>query len=64
MKASDNIDWSKCDLQKFFDTWARIIGEKFDIDIKYKVYKRSDLTPEQIEEIERNNKEKIESLGR
>lgn len=57
--ANPNIDWSKCDMQKFYDAWSMIIKHKYGVDIKYTVYKRSDLTPEQIEEMERDNEEKI-----
>ena len=65
MKASSDIDWSKCDMQKFYDAWARIIENRYNnVEVKYTVYKKSDLTPEQIEEIERKNKETIENLGR
>ena len=62
--ASKDINWDEMDVQKVYDAIARIIGKRENLDIKIKVYKKSDLTPEQIEAIERNNKEKIENLGR
>ena len=62
MNANPNIDWSKCDMQKFFDAWARIASARYDVDITITGLKKSDLTEEEIEAIQRHNDEVYESL--
>ena len=57
--ASEDINWDEMDVQKVYDAIARIIGKRENLDIKIKVYKKSDLTQEQIEEIQRKNGELV-----
>ena len=55
--ANPNIDWSKCDMNKFYDTLSRIMSARYDMDIKITGHKKSDLTDEEIEAIRRHNEE-------
>ena len=57
--ASEDINWDEMDVQKVYNAIARIIGKRENLDIKIKVYKKSDLTQEQLEEIQRRNGELV-----
>ena len=48
-----NVDWSGCNVQKLYDALAKVIGEREGVKIEYKVRKKSDLTPEELEKLER-----------
>ena len=45
IKANPNIDFSKCNVEKFYATLVRILEEKYDGKIKYSVRKK---TPEEM----------------
>ena len=40
--AGPDVDWSEFDIQLFYDTLARIVGEREGLDIKIKLTKKTD----------------------
>lgn len=55
MEKDNRIDFSGLDLQKFYDTLAKILGEKYNVIIKFTLIKKSEYEKEQKAKIE--NKE-------
>ena len=37
-----NVDWSGCNVQKLYDALAKVIGERENVTIEFRVRKKSD----------------------